>query len=397
MSTHFTQPTTFYCESCREWTRVAAFETKDEAEQPACSACYEPYCCGECGYEIDGWGNCLRAQNTGDTTCDDATAAREAARTERDDLAPCGNEHVPHDDDDEPGESTTKEDLRNIAAGTITDVVLVDTGGGSPDDQFWFLGGRLDDVTNGETPERDEDPTLGHCDTCGALCDADGCTADRTHVAALTAEEAADRAALVAEVEASFWFGEGYSVGRYETPTPRITELAPEQLHDYTRGLLLGAAHAVADQAAVLASDVVGAARDLTMSYPERRAMERAIVRRTIAIRREPPPPEPVRASRDGRDGGGESNVCVINDDGELQCPYCGNTVFRYEESEVVWRAFDRQDVAAKALHLVWEMGNHGDGNDDPGLLCEAYDDASVEEPCGRPVTLPEGWEIAWD
>jgi hypothetical protein len=33
--------------------------------------------------------------------------------------------------------------------------------------------------------ERPEDPRYGHCDTCGALCDASGCTADRTHVAAL--------------------------------------------------------------------------------------------------------------------------------------------------------------------------------------------------------------------
>lgn len=36
-----------------------------------------------------------------------------------------------------------------------------------------------------DAAESIEDPSYGHCDTCGALCDARGCVADRTHVAAL--------------------------------------------------------------------------------------------------------------------------------------------------------------------------------------------------------------------
>lgn len=43
----------------------------------------------------------------------------------------------------------------------------------------------LNEGRPGTDVANDEDYHYGHCDTCGAHCDRDGCTIDRTHVAAI--------------------------------------------------------------------------------------------------------------------------------------------------------------------------------------------------------------------
>ena len=63
--------THFYCENCGQWTAHREY-TDDEREEicaddgyevnPVCGRCWEPYQCGECGYEIDHEGNCLREE-----------------------------------------------------------------------------------------------------------------------------------------------------------------------------------------------------------------------------------------------------------------------------------------------------------------------------------------------
>ena len=45
-------------------------------------------------------------------------------------------------------------------------------------------------------------------------------------------------------------------------------------------------------------------------------------------------------------------------------------------------------------MSVIWEIGGTtetGDGT--PALFCDNYQG----EGCGRPVTLPDGWEIAYD
>lgn len=50
-------PTHFWCDTCKGWTRRA---TPVDATTPAwCSACSENYTCGECGADINGYGECL--------------------------------------------------------------------------------------------------------------------------------------------------------------------------------------------------------------------------------------------------------------------------------------------------------------------------------------------------
>lgn len=51
----------FYCDTCRRWTKVDPNES-----YPRCVVCGEEFVCGDCGYEIDFNGNCLRPEGHGD-------------------------------------------------------------------------------------------------------------------------------------------------------------------------------------------------------------------------------------------------------------------------------------------------------------------------------------------
>jgi hypothetical protein len=62
----------FYCQPCDRWNAHEPY-TDDELEtiaeggevNPVCIRCREPFQCGECGYEIDHEGNCLRPPEDG--------------------------------------------------------------------------------------------------------------------------------------------------------------------------------------------------------------------------------------------------------------------------------------------------------------------------------------------
>jgi hypothetical protein len=53
-----TAPRDFYCEQCRAWTPPDPIFTEDVR----CSGCGDLYGCGECGFEIDANGDCLRPE-----------------------------------------------------------------------------------------------------------------------------------------------------------------------------------------------------------------------------------------------------------------------------------------------------------------------------------------------
>ena len=44
-----------FCDVCGTWTPL------DEGE-PVCALCGEPYQCGDCGYDVDSHGHCLRPE-----------------------------------------------------------------------------------------------------------------------------------------------------------------------------------------------------------------------------------------------------------------------------------------------------------------------------------------------
>lgn len=44
-------------------------------------------------------------------------------------------------------------------------------------------------VATADSQADDDEGPDGHCDTCCARCDAQGCTADRSHVAALDVDD----------------------------------------------------------------------------------------------------------------------------------------------------------------------------------------------------------------
>lgn len=51
------EPLTFWCEPCKAWTPQAVDRGSSVAYCDRCGATYE---CGECGDEIDRFGNCQR-------------------------------------------------------------------------------------------------------------------------------------------------------------------------------------------------------------------------------------------------------------------------------------------------------------------------------------------------
>lgn len=62
-----------WCETCDQRTRPDPESLPDvDADGPTvpvCGACGEGYPCGECGFEVDSNGDCLRADATGDDSC----------------------------------------------------------------------------------------------------------------------------------------------------------------------------------------------------------------------------------------------------------------------------------------------------------------------------------------
>jgi hypothetical protein len=63
------EPTRFYCNQCERWTTVADVTEEYRRDYPTsfvCSVCGESYECGECGYEIDRDGTCLRPAEMGE-------------------------------------------------------------------------------------------------------------------------------------------------------------------------------------------------------------------------------------------------------------------------------------------------------------------------------------------
>ncbi|MCD6056505.1 MAG: hypothetical protein K0Q89_35 [Thermomicrobiales bacterium] len=60
---------TFWCNGCQFWTKHEPWTESDlelimqgDTVSPTCGRCGEAYGCGECGYEIDQQGNCLREE-----------------------------------------------------------------------------------------------------------------------------------------------------------------------------------------------------------------------------------------------------------------------------------------------------------------------------------------------
>lgn len=73
-------------------------------------------------------------------------------------------------------------------------------------------------------------------------------------------------------------------------------------------------------------------------------------------------------------------------------CPKCGGQTFCYLEG--TWQHWAPGPVGDGLVTLYsygWEA--IGDGDSDPGLICDPYEGGG----CGSPIDLPEGWEIAWD
>lgn len=77
---------------------------------------------------------------------------------------------------------------------------------------------RLDDETVG--PDGEFLPR-GRCDTCGAPCDENGCTADRSHEVALDVDEA-DEGGITPEAQAD---GHRYVMGNVNAHCPRCATL----------------------------------------------------------------------------------------------------------------------------------------------------------------------------
>jgi len=71
--------------------------------------------------------------------------------------------------------------------------------------------------------------------------------------------------------------------------------------------------------------------------------------------------------------------------EGLVRCPECGSSTFDYQENVIEWRRFGDQDEEAQTVTVVWDMGDHSDGDGDPGLICAH---------CGVAINLPEEWEV---
>lgn len=80
-----------------------------------------------------------------------------------------------------------------------------------------------------------------------------------------------------------------------------------------------------------------------------------------------------------------------IDLNGVLVCGNCLTREFRYEENEWTWRTF--KSNANHVVSVSWDFGDHSDGDSNPGLICDNVD----HDGCGRPVILPDGFEIGWD
>lgn len=75
-------------------------------------------------------------------------------------------------------------------------------------------------------------------------------------------------------------------------------------------------------------------------------------------------------------------------------CPECGNSEFGYEEGVTEYRTPGTNKDGS--VSVVWSIGAGGESGDcDPGLVCDNY--GGYAKGCGKPVVLPEGWELEYD
>jgi len=58
MASIVTRPRRFWCLECREWTASGPLDFE-------CSRCRSQYLCGECGFQINQTGRCLRPEHLG--------------------------------------------------------------------------------------------------------------------------------------------------------------------------------------------------------------------------------------------------------------------------------------------------------------------------------------------
>jgi hypothetical protein len=87
----------------------------------------------------------------------------------------------------------------------------------------------------------------------------------------------------------------------------------------------------------------------------------------------------------------GEPLKAIVDGDGVVRCPECGNNEFGYQENCVDYRTFGEQKPEKRTIYVVWHIDGAGEsGDDNPGLICDPYQSPG----CGRPIELPEGWEV---
>lgn len=87
----------------------------------------------------------------------------------------------------------------------------------------------------------------------------------------------------------------------------------------------------------------------------------------------------------------GAATDAVVASDGRLRCSACGNDEFGYVESCQDYRTPGGQDPKAKTVAVVWSADGTADSDDsNPGLICDNY----RGQGCGKPVRLPDSWEI---
>lgn len=85
--------------------------------------------------------------------------------------------------------------------------------------------------------------------------------------------------------------------------------------------------------------------------------------------------------------------LAVVTDEGTLVCGACGNDEFSYEEGCRDYRTFGGQSAEDQTVTVCWHSDGTADtGDDDPGLICDPYSSGG----CGKPVDLPEGWDVTY-
>lgn len=65
-----------YCDECRGWMplQVECGEELDDGDEAVCARCFEPFKCGNCGFEVNAAGDCQRARASNP---DDVTRCEE--------------------------------------------------------------------------------------------------------------------------------------------------------------------------------------------------------------------------------------------------------------------------------------------------------------------------------